>query len=699
MKLNALILCISLLLGVLHLNANEINIDGKIDESNWDYAKNFSNFKTYKPNIGFDASEKTSVFVTNDSLNIYFAIICTDSEPNKIMANLTNRDNLKNDDSFTIEIDLDGNANSNIFFRANPLGIQEDGVVAHNEAEDLNPDKIWFSKGFITETGYQLEIAIPFQTLRFKWKSTVNMKMGFKRKIVRKSEIQVYPEYKPAISNRLLQREILSFSNIEKHKILEVIPSVTYTYNKVLENASWNLKQNKVEAGITGKIGIKSDLVLGLTYNPDFSQIESDAGKIDFNLRNPLFYPEKRPFFQEGIELFDFGAQGLYKIPMTYVVHTRNISNPIYGIKLTGNLGDKYSVASIISSDEGPVNNDHYQIFRLRRKLRKDNFLGLTYTAKENENGYNRLTGIDGNIRINGQSKIEYHFFRSFTKDTLNYKTGNSFGAFYEFKNRIHRLRIGYYQTDKDFDTQVGYLSRKGIQIIPISFFGVIPLKNKLLTKIDYWFNTRQRNDMYNNKHEHWTFIGTQINFKNDSYVWFGKTFATENFQYMRFSTSNIKGGYFFQFNKQLSISGNINWGDRIYYDETNPYQGFGLITNHTLEYSPTSQLKIKLNGNYTNFYRKSDKKYIYDYKIVRLHSTYQLNKKLFVRAIGEYNFYKETLSSELLISFTYIPGTVIQLGYNLQAERNLLGQHLVRNDNLQLNQKSLFFKASYLFN
>ena len=676
----------------------EIKIDGVIDESMWQSAVEFIDFKTFSPDIGFNASENTRVLVTSDSLNLYFAIISDDSEPDKIMASLTNRDNLKNDDSFTIEMDIEGSANSNIFFRANPLGIQEDGVITQNEEEDLNPDKIWYSKGVITDKGYQLEIAIPFQTLRFKWKPVVDIKLGFKRKIFRKSEIVVYPEYKPEISNRLMQRETLSFSNIKKQKVIEIIPSVTYTYDQKLDNGKWSVNQNKIEAGITGKIGLTSDLVLDLTYNPDFSQIESDAGKIDINLRNPLYFPEKRPFFQEGVELFNFGAQSMYNIPLEYVVHTRNIVNPIYGVKLTGNLGEKYSVASIISTDENSDINDHYQILRLRRKLNDDNYLGVTYTGKENINSYNRLGGFDGVVRINGNSKIEYHFFRSFTEDTLDFKAGNSFAAYYDFKNRNNSFKIGYYQVDKEFETQTGYLNRAGLQVFPLKYYRKFQIKSEKINTISYLINSRPRRDMFSNKFEYWTYTGLEFYFNNDSWFWLGKAFSTEIFQNKKFNTGDYRGGYFLQFNKYIYAKGSIDWGDRIYYDEIDPYQGYGLVTNHSLLFTPTNQLKIKLSGNYTNFYRTSDSKFIYDYTLARLHTTYQVNKYLFVRAIGEYNFYKENLSSEFLISFTYVPGTVIQLGYNLNAEKNLIDENFIPNEDLQVNQKLLFFKASYLF-
>ncbi len=678
--------------------AQKIKIDGNIDETLWNDAFEFNQFKTFKPNIGLNASENTRVLITNDSINLYLAVIASDSDPSKIMANLTSRDNLKNDDVFTIEIDVNRSSNSNIFFRVNPLGIQEDGVITQDEDEDLNPDKVWYSKGMITDFGYQVEIAIPFQTLRFKWKPEVEIKMGFMRKLYRKSEIVVYPEYKPDLSNRLMQRDVLTFTNIKKQRVLEIIPSVTYTYDDVLEDGIWENKQNKVETGITGKFGLTSDLVLDLTYNPDFSQVESDAGKIDINLRNPLYFPEKRPFFQEGIELFNFGGNSLYSMPLKYVVHTRNIVDPVYGVKLTGNMGEKYSIASIVSTDDNPGNNDHYQIFRMQRKLKDDNFIGVTYTGKETPIGYNRIGGLDGRIRINGKNSIEYNFFRSFSDDTIQFKAGNSFGGHYNYKGRFSNFAIGYYQYDQDFNTETGFITRTGLQVFPVRFNANIPLKSEFVNKMGIWINSRPRIDMESDKFEQWTYTGLEFYFKNDSWIWFGRGFASEIFQNESFDVSDYGGGYYLQLNKYIYLEGYISWGNRIYYDQINPYQGYGWVMDHALQLAPTNQLKFKFSGDYANFYRKSDKKFIYDYTITRLHATYQLNKYLFFRVFGEYNFYKDSMGTELLVSFTYIPGTVIQLGYTLNAERKLLDKNMIPNQDLIINKNLIFFKASYLF-
>lgn len=680
------------------LNGFALDIDGKLNEPHWQYAIEFNQFKTYQPSIGFSASENTRVLVANDSVNLYVAVIAYDNNPSKIMANLTNRDNLNNDDAFTVEIDVNGSSNSNIFFRVNPLGIQEDGVIAQNESEDLNPDRVWYSKGFITDFGYQVEMAIPFQTLRFKWKPNVEMKMGFVRKINHKSEVVVYPEFNSELSNRLMQRESVTFSNIKKQRVLEVIPAITYTYDNVKENGNWNVEQNNIDAGVTGKIGLTSDLVLDLTYNPDFSQIESDAGAIDINLRNPLFFPEKRPFFQEGIELFDCGGSGIYHLPLESIVHTRNIVDPIYGLKLTGNLGEKYSVASIVSTDESTGNNDHYQIARLQHKLKDDSFIGVTYTGKETDYGYNRVGGFDGKLRINGKNSIEYNFFRSFSEDSISLEAGNNFGAHYNYKDKFNKITIGYYQNDKNFDTETGFLTRKGIHAFPAIYYFNMPLKYEKINKLGLWLSSRPKIDMSCDKFEYSTYAGFELFFKHDSWIWMGKSTASEIFQNQSFKTGYYATGYTFQFNKYLNLDGYVSWNNKIYYDEMNPFQGHGWTTKQSILFTPTKQLKIDLTGRYTNFYKSSNDELVYDYSLARLHTTYQLNKNLFLRAIGEYNFYKNKLSSELLLSFTYIPGTVLQIGYNLNAGRYLPDENRVANNELMINKSLLFFKASYLF-
>lgn len=694
------ILFLGILLIPIHmqLHAQNITLDGVFDEAIWANSQQFSGFVGFKPEIGAPASEQTFVQVTNDSLFLYVGVSCYDREPDKIRANLTNRDNLKNDDTFTIEIDGTGSSNSNLFFRCNPIGIQEDGVVDQEEDDDLKSDKVWYSKGIITDKGYSIEFAIPFQSLRYTWEPEVTFNLGFRRKIFRKSETVVCPEYDPELSNRLMQRVTIKCKNVHKQKVIEAIPSVTYTYDEVNENGGWEENQNEVNFGITGKIGITSDLLIDLTYNPDFSQVESDAAKIDINLRSALYFSEKRPFFQEGLDQFSFGGE-MFNTSLKNIVHTRNIVKPLYGVKLTGNLTDKTSIASIISTDTYSDSKEHYQILRLRHRFKSDNYFGAVYTGKESSLGSNRVGGGDGLIRLNGKNQIEYHLLRSFTDDTSGTHEGNNMGFKYQRKTKLTNLSLGYFLTDKDFNTEVGYLSRNGIETYAIMYNVNIPLKSKRINKLGIWINSYPRRDLFSNKFESWTYTGIELYFKNDSWIWFGRGTAHEVYQNQKFNTSDWGGGYYLQFNKNIYIEGYTSWGNRILYDPDNPYQGYGLFVETLMRLTPTNQLSFKLSGVYSNFYRSSDDSFIYDYTIGRLHASYQINKHLSVRTIGEYNFYHDNLGAEFLASFTYIPGTVIQLGYNFNAENTIPGEYKNIASNLQPTRNYIFFKASYLFN
>ncbi|PLX16476.1 MAG: hypothetical protein C0597_07945, partial [Marinilabiliales bacterium] len=318
---------------------------------------------------------------------------------------------------------------------------------------------------------------------------------------------------------------------------------------------------------------------------------------------------------------------------------------------------------------------------------------------KETSIGYNRVGGIDGKIRINGKNSIDYNFFRSFSDDTINFKAGNNFGAHYNYKDRYNDFLVGYYQNDENFNTETGYLTRKGLHNFPITYNLNIPLKSEKINKIGIWLNARPKINMSNHKFEYWSYAGFELYFKNDSWLWMGKSFSEEIFQNKTFNAGYIGSGYFIQLNKYVYVQGYVGLENKIYYDEVNPYQGYGLSTNQTLLFTPTNQLKIKLSGVFENFYKTSNDDFVYDYTLARLHTTYQLNKSLFVRAIGEYNFYKEKLGAELLVSFTYIPGTVIQLGYNLNAVKNLMDRNMMPIEDLTVNKNLLFFKASYLFN
>lgn len=189
----------------------------------------------------------------------------------------------------------------------------------------------------------------------------------FERKISRRSEAGTYPPLDPAQGhNFLIQTRTLIFQGIKHYTFFELLPAVTYSHRSSIDKGKLVSAGGVGDLSLTAKYGITSHLIFDGTYNPDFSQVEADAGQVDFNLRYALFFPEKRPFFLEGLEKFNFG--GYYPgDTLRAIVHTRTIVDPLAGLKLNGRIGDKSTVALIYAMDELLDTDDedyaHFGIF------------------------------------------------------------------------------------------------------------------------------------------------------------------------------------------------------------------------------------------------------------------------------------------------------------------------------------------------
>ena len=303
-------------------------IDGILENPLWEeQALKIEDFFQLSPKEGGKPTEKTIAYIGYDEKNLYFAFRCYDSEPKKIRASVTNRDNAIDDDWIVIFLDTFNEKRRAFTFFVNPIGVQIDAIRVEeggNDNMDSTWDTVFFSDGKIDEKGYTVEIAIPFKSLRFPDKEEKIWGITLGRNIPRKGEIITWPKFSRDIPGLLAQEsEIIIRGNVEKGKNLEIMP--VFTSLKTQE------KKADFQPGVNLKYGVSSDLTLDLTINPDFSHIEADAPQIDINQRFALYYPEKRPFFLEGMEIFRF--------PEIEMVYTRRIINPAWGGKMTGKMG------------------------------------------------------------------------------------------------------------------------------------------------------------------------------------------------------------------------------------------------------------------------------------------------------------------------------------------------------------------------
>lgn len=677
-------------------------IDGILDDSVWKNAPNATGFKTWHPDIGKEMTEKTIVYFAYDRENLYFAFRCFDSQPDKVKASVSSRDNITPDDWVCINLDSFNDQQSLYTFYINPLGIQGDARFEGGQ-EDPNVDMVWYSGGNIDEKGYTVEVKIPFKSIRLSNKDPVEMAVIFERKISRLSEAGTYPPLDPKKGiNWLIQTRPLIFYDIKHYKLFELLPAITYSRSRSISEGNLALERDKGDLSLTAKYGLTSHLILDGAINPDFSQVEADAGQVDFNLRYALFFPEKRPFFLEGYEKFNYGGYHGGD-PLGAIVHTRTIVDPTLGIKLNGKIGADNTVASIYAMDElhdAEEDHAHFAIFRYKRALKKDSFIGGFYTGRERTSGYNRVFGTDGQLRVGQASIFGFHFFESQTQvDKESSKDeGHALGLHYFYNTRDWLLMLGFQDIADDFRTETGYVTRTGITRFRSGAIRMLYPNSKTIKRIDPIVHSYHIRDKLSDIYETMNSFDLRFVLPRNAYITFGYMYGTEVFLDEKFNINRARFLASSQLTKQFYLSLSYYRRNKIRYI-ANPYQGYGNDADVTLRYLPLEKLHLDLSLIYSDFYREFDSVKEYDYTIIRNKTTYQVNKYLFFRGIVEYNSFHKQLMTDLLASFTYIPGTVIHVGYGSLYEKLewVEGEYRNANDYME-TKRGLFFKASFLW-
>ena len=349
--------------------AVSIRIDGRLDEADWAEAPVLTGFTQYDPLEGVDASERTDVrlLMTNDA--IYFGIHAFDRSGG-VRATLSERDEFGfSDDYVRILLDTFNDQRRAYVFTVNPLGVQADGIWVEGRGGrgdpiDWSPDFLWESDGQVGSDGYTAEIRIPLKSLRFADTEVQDWGLQVIRQIQRTGYNESWAPVSGEQANRLAQAgRIRGLRDLERGMFLEINPVVTGT-----RQGSWDSDLSRLERapstgdfGLNLSYGITSNLTLDGTYNPDFSQVEADAGQIAVNERFALFFPEKRPFFLEGADIFSMPKQ---------LVYTRSIVNPVAAAKLSGKVGG-FSLAYLGAVDDVSVGdaNPVVNLLRLKRDV------------------------------------------------------------------------------------------------------------------------------------------------------------------------------------------------------------------------------------------------------------------------------------------------------------------------------------------
>jgi len=381
-----------------------VTVDGVLDEPVWGAAAVLSGFSQYRPVDGRPAADSTEVLAWYAPDAIYFGIRAYEQHGTVVRATLAERDNIDADDRVVLLLDTYADHRRAMLFAVNPLGVQEDGVWSDGiEAAaggptaggrldatiDLNPDYVYESRGRLTPFGYEVEIRIPFKSLRYQ--STDPQDWGLQ--IVREIQHTGYEDtWAPALranASFLIQSgRLVGLTRLRRGLVMDATPEFTTKVNGAPETPTYTYK-GEPDLGGTVRWGITENLGLSGTVNPDFSQVEADVGQVTTNVRFPLFFPEKRPFFLEGLEQ--------YATP-NRLIYTRQIVAPVVGAKLAGKVGST-NVAYLGAVDDRQQSvsghNPIYNVLRLRRDLDASSTAGLVYTDRIDRDAYNRVLGTD----------------------------------------------------------------------------------------------------------------------------------------------------------------------------------------------------------------------------------------------------------------------------------------------------------------
>ncbi|HEV2765471.1 MAG TPA: DUF5916 domain-containing protein, partial [Pyrinomonadaceae bacterium] len=411
-------------------------IDGKLDDDIWKSAVRLRDFYQIDPGDNSPPSKQTEVLLGYDARTLYVAFVASD-EPDKVRATVPRRDQIFNDDyvGFFFDTFNDQRRAYCIFF--SPLGVQADGIMTEGRGEDYSVDIVMESKGALNDTGFVVEVAIPFKSLRYEAGKGKHWGAHFFRRIKRlNNELDSWMPFSRDVRGNMNQAgKLTGLEGIATERTLELIPSLTlsetgrrvrsFTAAQRAEHRALGLSPPDpgrfvnepltFDPGLTAKFGLSPQMTLDLALNPDFAQVEADQLVVTANQRFPIFYAERRPFFLENIDVFQTRITA---------VHTRAIVDPDVAVKLSGKQG-RNSVGLILASDNAPGNfvgderlnsnnfrfldkNAYIGVLRVKRDIGKESSLGLLATTYNFIEKHNHVGGFDGRFKWDNKYVAEF---------------------------------------------------------------------------------------------------------------------------------------------------------------------------------------------------------------------------------------------------------------------------------------------------
>ena len=721
-------------------------IDGRLDDSAWETATHVTDFVQIAPVEGAPGSEATEVWMAYDSDHLYFAFHAHYTDPGIMRVNRADREEIRGDDRMSVLFDPFLDQQRAYQFEVNGYGVQADSLVNADGSSgfsrssgsssatrgssggggsrggggsgmgssgqfgvrgDQSWDALYDSGGLVVADGWTAEMRIPFKSLRYPSRGRGQPhRWGFQiTRIIRdKSEAQSWSPISRGVAGQLTQFGVLEgLSDLSLSRNLELLPEVTGFRLGSLDTGTgeYTTDDPAGELGFGVKYGITPNLTADFTINPDFSQIESDRPQVETNQRFALFYPEQRPFFLEGQEIFQTAT------PLT-LVHTRTIVDPRFGGKLTGKVGQ--STLGVLVADDGaagylPDPSDAQAgaaartvIGRARYDLYSESYVGAIMTAREFGQDYNRVAGVDGRFRLGRNHRANFLAMGSDTADReLGALSGPAIEADFSREGRNLSYSAAYSSIDPGFRTLTGFLPRVDLR----QTSGNVGYRWWPESSVLTWGPSVTYLRLYDHAGvlQDEQIQGTaSFSFRNNISFTGMVNRDLERYQEVEFRKTGY--GFFSGISSRIvSLFGGYNWGHGILYDPDDPYRGQSISGNVNFRVQPTSRLRTELRTVFSSFVNPLNDAEVFDVKIFRGRTTYQFTDRLLLRYILEHNTWDVTLGNNLLMTYRINAGTVLFLGYDDRFRSGMeIDSVIFPTMAFQRTNRAFFGKVSYLF-
>ena len=742
-----------------HFEADVV-IDGDLSDTVWAHAARLTGFSQYSPNDGVPAADSTHVLVWYSAAAIYFGIRAFEQHGRPTVT-LASRDQIFGDDNVQILLGTFHDGKQAMMFAVNPLGVQGDGTlieganvtasgfigsaVVGREQPDLSPDFVYQSRGRVTDWGYEVEVRIPFKSIRYQPRQPQDWKLNIVREVQHSGfEDSWFPARRASATFIGQSGNLVGLSGMHRGLVMDLNPEATGKASGAPTPDGYQYHRGNPQLGGNIRWGVSDNLTLNGTIKPDFSQVESDAGQLAFDPRQALFFAEKRPFFLEGSELF--------QVPQN-LIYTRRIVQPVAAVKLTGTtFGTDIGLLSAVDQKFASLtgsDNPIFNILRAQRSLGPGSRVGLAYTDRIDGGDYNRVAEVDSRLVFKEIYGLNLQLAGSRTRVGGVTTTAPLWLSQFTVQHRVWGLRSLFAGIGDDFRDASGFIGRAGIVHAYVDpsyttygrpgallqrFTGDIVVDG--IWQYQNFIHGRHLQD----KKLHFNGNATLRGGWNVGAGYFVESFGYDSALYADYRLK-LPNGSVVQFTGQPTIAngeyivqiGTPQWkhfsgsGFFLQGHDENFFEwasGDLLLLSADLSYRPTERLRNSVSYFWQQVNRRTDRSPVNVGRVLRAKVEYQLSRPLFVRVVGQYIQDKtdslrddsrtgapiyiqgpdsltraaasrsNLFHADVLLSYQPVPGTVVFAGYG----SNMTDEEAFQFRGLRRTDDAFFLKLSYLF-